>query len=307
MLFRLITLGTILLAVQVTVAEDLHKSVCQSHESTKEHSSGIVASDTKSVARDERLLELARKSAELQRLQAEVDQLRATIDVQHILVKFQVLEINLTELRDKSVDVSWYTNGRRSIQKELNESPTETTKTSIADKNSKELNDCLQFVEQLKRDNFARPICVNNLAIINGVPAFMNVGGKTLLPIGADSGKNISFCKIGTELHILGELTGEDRVRLQVGTKITAINDDQSSKVDVPLLNVKEWESTSELEFGQTAILPGMVLLQIRTREVDGVNVEELIEMGLVVVVTTEPIRLPKIRTASDDRTDRPQ
>jgi Flp pilus assembly secretin CpaC len=250
-----------------------------------------------SAPRDEEQRLLRAKIAELDRLQREVDQLRAaTRTPQQILVKVQMLEVNLTQLQKLGIDFSGFTSGLAG----KTQSQPGTTGLAV----HVEPKVASGFFVALKHAD-ATVLAEPTVVVISGRPASVNVGGEFPLP-GVD-GKPVEFRKFGTQLDINALAMGNNQVRLEIRTRVSQIDDAHAIVIGgarVPSLNVREFNTALEMPFGQTAVLSGLVQQRTESqRSENGVLEEKPIEVGLAVVVTPEFVHPLDPTTANRDAT----
>ena len=321
MLLRLATLGFILLSMQTVSAEDTSASsnpsipgqtndcpALDASQSSPVQSTAAVSNRVTNVAmRDaphEQQLLLQQKCAELDRLQQEIKRLRAaTGTAQQVLVKVQMLEVSLTKLRDLGLDTDWFADGYASGPKvrQLLDAIGGRADTHLAEHVSRaESNVSQHFVGWLKRNNLAKVLAETTLVTVSGQPASVHVGGEFPVPANSDSKAAADFRTFGTETDLLALALGDNQVRLEVNTKVSALDDNRAIEVNgvrLPGLKVRQCDSAVELSFGETAVLTGLVEHRTEAQQVEGGQIEEVrVDVGLMVVVTPElvpPIEVP--------------
>lgn len=229
---------------------------------------------------------LQEKVAELDRLQADIEKLReATGTPAQIRVDFQMLEVNLTKLRDKGIDTDWFNTGSiiaADLQQAIENASNEVLQTS-------ELNN-LQLVKWLRQEDLAKTLADPSLVVVSGQPAEFHVGGEIPLPNKNGTAEH-RFLKYGTELKVHALALGDNKVRLEYKARLSSINNNnlEIRVVRVPDLQIREVDSGCELSFGETAIMAGLV--QKRVEASEGPNrqvVENTIDVGLLLVITPE-------------------
>ena len=295
MLSRACVLWTVLLAADAAVAEDVSASP------------DALLDD----ASDQQRL-LKQKCEELDRLQREVNQLRAATGTpEPMTVSVQVLEVSLTKLRKLGIDPGWISNG---------------THARPIDRNADEI---ASLVDELKRKHLAKMITESTVAVVSGLPVSLNHGGEVPVPVQVptdrdsqpsldlfpkpvpndrDSQLTVEFMKFGTSIDIAANALGDERVRLDVRTRLSRIDDRRSVELSgnsVPGSYVREFENATELPLGRTAVFTGLVERRVEA-EVRGEKVhEEVNEVQLVTLVTPEAVPAPDVPDAHAKRKSR--
>ncbi len=278
MLVRTVVLGAILFAVQSSKAEE--------------------------TLSDQQLLK--QKSAELDQLQREVQQLReVTGTEQQIVVKVQMLEVGLSRLRNRGLDTAWFADGFISQAKMQQSLETAGQLAYIAPSESvaeAKSNENLRFVEWLKQKDFAKVLADPTVTVVSGKSATLFVGNEFPLPTGERSSAAVNFRSVGTELHLNAEALGDNRVRLDVDTSVSSIDQGRAieiNKVIVPGLKVCRCDTGCELAFGETLVLTGHVEKRLEALQGNNGEIKEVtVDIGYMVVVTPEiakPIEGPVV------------
>ncbi len=296
MLLRTAMFGVILLAMQISFAEDSHTSHAD-----------VAGRVTQDGTREEQQILLQEKCVELDRLQREVQHLRdATGTAQQIRIKVQMLEVSLTKLRNMGTDTDWFSDGYVSgtkMQQLLDATEVLVPAERAESVTKAEANDSLRFVNWLKRKNLAKVLADPTVVVLSGRPASISIGGEFPLPANKDSKAVVDFRKFGTELELLALALGNNQVRLELKTRVSAIDSNHAieiSGVRVPGLKVRQCDTGCELSFGQTAVLTGLVQQRIEAQQDESGEVSEVInDVGLVVVVCPELVPLLEVPLAS--------
>jgi Flp pilus assembly secretin CpaC len=214
---------------------------------------------------------LVAKLAERDRLEREIAALRETTRTpEQISVKVKVLEIYVTKLRQSGLDPSLFT-------------------SSNADQAT------LETLDTLVQQKLGRVLAEPSVVTTSGQKASINVGGEfPIPPLPGDSG-GVKIQKYGTQLDVSAVSLGNNKVRLSVQPRISEIDTSRSIVVDgkqIPALTVRECKFSRELEFGKSAVLPGM--LQERKVPAAGWSLRQsdaVEQIALVVVVTPEIVK----------------
>jgi Flp pilus assembly secretin CpaC len=222
-----------------------------------------------------------------------------------------MLEVSLTKLRDQGISTTWFSNGYVSeADLEQLTGGTRGQSDSSADKSQTEqLNDSLQFVNWLRQENLAKTLADPTVLVVSGQPASLHVGGEFPIPNNSGAKPELGFRRFGTELKVMALAVGDNQVRLEYKTRVSEIDQSHALQVDgeqVPGLRVREFDSGCQLSFGQTAIMAGLVQKRVEAQErADGQAVQELVEVGLMVVITPELIQNPELSTDNEARSIR--
>jgi len=253
-----------------------------------------VASNTQIHASrvDEKKAELERKLTELKELQQQIDALRSEIGTsQQILVKVQMLEVSLTKMRQMGIEFS-FVPGMSSRVDSL--SDLQKLARGGSGLNAQASSNLINW---LCENNVAKVLSRPNIVVVSGRPAQFCVGGEIPVPARNES-QAIEFQKFGTELDLVACALGDDRVRIEIRTRVSELDEAHSIHIGdslVPALNVRQLDTAIESEFGQSTMLSGAI--QNRTEAVrrtgkDGkTEVEDRNnEVALVVIVTPEAV-----------------
>jgi len=337
-LLRTLTLGTILFATlstrtvsaqHVPISSDLpipqpinaypfQQSAPPAGDALIPAVSGPVSTD---ATRDQQRLLLQQKSAELDRLQREVAQLRAATGTpQQILVKIQMLEVSLTKLRKLGVDFAHaapyegvFGSSPASLLANISNpggshsavriTGGDTFEFGIVDAKSAFSG----WLDALERNNIAKILAEPNLVVVSGRPGSFNVGGEFPLPANNDSKAVVDFRKFGTQVDVLASALGGNQVRLEFKARVCEIDDNHAVEVNgfrIPRLNVRECDTATQMAFGQTAVLSGLVQQRTESHTVEGGQTkEERVDVALMVIVTPEyvaPLDAPAVSAHRD-------
>jgi hypothetical protein len=212
---------------------------------------------------------LQEKLAERDRLQREIAALReVTKTPAQISVTVKVLEINLTKLRQSGMDLTTLTN--RNID-----------------------NTALGTFDALEQRNLGKVLASPTVVTTNGQRASLNVGGEFPIPQPGQEG-GVKIQQYGTQLDVTAVALGDNKVRFSVRPRVSELDTSRGVEVEgrqIPAVTVRECDFSSEVEFGRSAVLSGLV--QERPESVmtaSGVRTE-VQEIALVVVVTPEIVR----------------
>lgn len=249
----------------------------------------VVGAEPATSVTDQQQL-LQQKVAELDRLQADITKLReATGTPAQIRVDVQMLEVNLTKLRERGIDTDWFAKGYLN-ESEIQEVVDGTKLFSGDNLKTKQDNHCQAFINMLQHENFARTLADPSLIVVSGQEGEFHVGGEFPIPSGGIAG--VGFRRVGIELSVTALALGNNQVRLEYVTRVSSIDQNQIIEIEgkqVPALQVRQVDSGCQLSFGETAIMAGMVQNRVEAQE--GPNrevIEKNIDVGLMVVITPE-------------------
>jgi Flp pilus assembly secretin CpaC len=268
MLLRIVILGAMLLAMQNARAEETQS--------------------------DQQLLK--QKLAELDELQREVQRLReVTGTEQQIVVKVQMLEIDLSKLRNRGLDTDWFSDGYvkpNQLQQLLEATGQSAHVTANESADEAKSNENLRFVQWLKQKNIAKVLADPTIVATSGKPASMFVGGQFPMPLGKGSDAAVNFRQFGTQLHLHAQAMGDNRVRLELDASVSSIDQGHAIEingVNVPGLKLCECDTGCELSFGETVVITGHVEKRVEAIQGQNGEVKEVtVDVGYMVVVTPE-------------------
>ncbi len=225
---------------------------------------------------------LQKKLAELDRLQKEVDALRAATHTPAVVVvNVELLEVSLTGMRKLGIDVAQFSDGGMRT-------------ASFVDVATRSLGaDGLRvFVEGLKKINLAKTLAEPTLAMISGQPASLHVGGQFPMPAPPSSVESTKYQKFGTELDVLAETLGNDRVRLEIRSHVSELSDDDAIEVEgrkLRSLRSKQCNTTCEMSFGEILVLGGLIERRVERQVRDESDVSDQVhEIALLMVVRVD-------------------
>jgi Bacterial type II and III secretion system protein len=235
---------------------------------------------------------LRQKLAEMNCLQSEIDQLRiATGTPQQILVKVKAIEVSRTKAKALGIDCSAL-RGEKRVESPRAYSPPKQHGTSTLEFDTLDDADpVLALFERLQAANGAKVIAEPNIVVTSGRPAQFHVGGEVPMPKTPGSNQAVEFKQFGTEIDVLANAHGNDRVRLEVRASVSEVDTSKKTTIDgvsVPGFSIRQVDSAIELQLGQTGVFSGMI--QERTeRIVRGDKVEDQVnEIELYFLVTPE-------------------
>jgi Flp pilus assembly secretin CpaC len=176
------------------------------------------------------------------------------------------------------------------LQKVIGDSPVTFPKTPA--------NVSKGMVEWLCGNKVGNVLASPNIVTVSGRPAEFCVGGEIPIPGHGGSPAAVDFQKFGTEVSLLACALGDDRVRLEIRTRVSELDESHKLPIGnsvVPAFKVRSLGTAFESKFNQSTVLCGGI--ENRTEMVrkvgeDGTSkiVEENNEVGLVVIVTPEAV-----------------
>lgn len=242
---------------------------------------------------------LREKEAQLASLQQEVNQLRSEAGLtQQILIKIQMLEVSLTKMREMGFEFSvvpgrtYDANNLSDLQKMIGDSPVTFYKAPAKVSEG--------MVDWLCENNLAKVLTRPTIVTVSGRPAELCVGGEARIPGRGGSPAAADFQRFGTEVSLLPIVLGEGRVRLNIRTRVSELDESRKLKIGesvVPAFNVRELDTAIESKFNQSTVLCGGIEKRTESRAIrnkDGTSkvVDENNEVALVVIVTPEAVDL---------------
>jgi len=201
----------------------------------------------------------------LDRLQAEVDRLRRlTGTAPQVLVQVRVMEFSRTKLRALGFDLAKIEGGEPA--------------GGAADRNAgayrlRVIDDArplLGVLEAMREDKLLRVLAEPTLAAVSGQPAVYNVGGEFPVPSPTKAGgMAVEYKQYGTRVDLTATVLGQRTIRLRVRARHSEIDSRRSvdnGGVAVPGLRVRDVDTGTEMQSGQTLVISGIT--QSRTETV---------------------------------------
>jgi Bacterial type II and III secretion system protein len=178
---------------------------------------------------------LTRRQAQLDALQAQVAALRRmTRTEQQVLVEVKMIEISPSEM-------TALLGSREKVPEAI-----------ISNR------DLFTKLQELREKGLAKVLAEPTLITVSGRPAYFHSGGE--LPFVRN--QTVEFKSYGTQLDLLPQSLGNDKVRLDVKAGVSFVDPTYSvttGGVTTPGLNVRECATAVECRFGQTVMIAGLV------------------------------------------------
>lgn len=217
---------------------------------------------------------LQQKLTQRDRLTAEIESLRsATKSPEMIAVSVEILEVSLTKMRKLGVDFAQFgPNGLAEVNLGnalASGQPQVLPPSAVAG-----------FIDFLKDRNLAKVLENPTVVSTSGKSASLFVGGMIPLPAAPGSPAAVQFREYGTQLELLAESLGNNRVRLSIRPRLSSIDDSRMIEIEghkVPSLRVWEYDTSFELAFGETLMLGGLQQDRIESVVREGGLVEEVV------------------------------
>jgi Flp pilus assembly secretin CpaC len=215
---------------------------------------------------------LQRKLAELAALQDEVRDLRRTAGrPAEIVLQVQVVELSRTKMRDLGIDIN------------------AASPTKAADRKA-----VAGLMAMLKREGAVKILSEPSLLVSDGRPAHFFNGGEVSAPIKrADGRKTAEIRKIGTQIDVVANLLGGQRVHLNFRASQSEMDPALTrtvERIDPLGLRVRELDTALEMRLGQTAVLgtgtEGNVVTVVDPA--GGLPVEVIEEFEMLFLVTPQ-------------------
>lgn len=221
---------------------------------------------------------LNRKLAERDQLQREISAIRAaTKTPAQILVRVQMLEVNLTKARREGIDLDRIYGG---------------DVDALSDRTPNFSRSQADLLTALQQKNLGKILAEPVLVVADGRPASLCVGGE--FPITSSDASRAEFRKYGTQLDLLAVMLGNNRVRIELRPRISELDPAHRVKLgenEVPGLRVRECDLAREMELGSTTIVSGLTQHRKESISTDlGVRDED-IEVALLIAVRPEIVR----------------
>lgn len=223
---------------------------------------------------------LQQKLAELDRLQAEIDALRKKADMPAmVMVNVQVLEVSRTKMRKLGVDYSDV-----GLTQTMNAN-------SIGEPAVIRGEGFAEFVRALLENNIAKVVAHPSVAMVPGEPASFFAGTQVPLPAAPGSDAAVEYVKAGVELEAQAKCLGGGRVRLDLRPSISSMSGSREicGGVAAPVRHVWQLNTSCEMAFGETCLIPGATQERIEAHKHADGQVEEVAnEIATWVVIRAE-------------------
>jgi hypothetical protein len=238
---------------------------------------------------------LWQKLAQRDALQQEIDALReSTRTPEQVIVHVQMLEVHLTKLREMGLEMTW--NSPQGPQK-LNADSFGGAKTQSVNLTTVDNQAFLaKFIDMLLARNAAKVLSSPTIATVSGRPAKFNVGGEIPIARQPAGQGDVQFIHFGTQVDLLATTLGDNRLRLEVRPRVAELDEANGREINgqkLPAVRVRECDTGCELEFGQALALMGLVEERVEVVRRALGRVEQVKEIGLLVVVTPEAVAGP--------------
>lgn len=242
------------------------------------------------------LAQLKSKLDERDRLQREIDELRRLTRMpEQVLVRSKMLEVNLTKMRKLGVDFQTLKDGKvekgdpaalLGFKSQALAHPKLGAGAQVPAKIAE------GWLAALVDDNLARVLAEPTIVVVSGRPASIHVGGE--IPVPNMDGRAIEFRPYGTELNLLAEVLGHERVRLHLQPRVSELDAEHTiiaGEYQVPAMTVRQCDFTTEVESGQSALVSGLTQERVEVQLSETGQHEIVQEIALLVVVTPELVK----------------
>jgi Flp pilus assembly secretin CpaC len=204
---------------------------------------------------------LALKIAELDRLQVDVDKLRhATGKPQQVMVKVQIAEVSLTNLRRLGLQFP-----AGELADETGDDVDETQEGLHEPKVDVQLCESeaiARFIMKLQEERLIKILAEPALVTLDGRPAHFSHGLEVPRRVGGADSKRFEYHKLGTEIDLVPTLLGDHKVRVQVRPRLSWVIPAPTAEGEeprMPTVRYREVDAACEMKLGQTALIGGAV------------------------------------------------
>lgn len=224
---------------------------------------------------DPRVAVLRQKEADIAQLQQEVNKLRAETGAeQQILVRVQVMEVSLTKMEKMGLSTASVTSGYANMP----------------------AADATQLVRTLSESRLGKMMSEPTVVALDGQPASVHIGGDMPYPAPSGAKGAVDLRPIGTQLDVVPQTLGDNRVRVDLRVRISNTNSGQMIDINgshVPLLGVKQINTKVEAAIGTSVILTGMNETRVERVKIGKSGggtktVDEENRIGTIIIVTPE-------------------
>jgi Flp pilus assembly secretin CpaC len=288
----------IVLSCRLAAADEAAISACHSKCSKSDAGAAVAAPQPSAHAQDDtnaaidkadccaaksadKDAQLEEKLREAQQLRHEIQQLRTELGMsQQILIRVEMLEVSLTELRKMGVDIA-------KLQK------ASVVADSAAGVPEVAANGLSGFIDWLEQTNVAKVLARPTVVTVSGRPASVFKGTETPVPAGPNSNDRVNFLKFGTQLDVLATALDDNQVRMEIRASVSEPDDARSIMLDgalVPALKVRQCDTAVETTSGKPVVFTGLVDTKTHTEKQlpDGKIVDVATDTILLIVATPE-------------------
>jgi Flp pilus assembly secretin CpaC len=232
---------------------------------------------------------LQRKLADLDRLRVEIDELRAKTDTAvMIAVDIQVLEVSLTNMRNRGLDVR-VVQGANTAEVEIVDAtlPAAYSRPTDAAADMPSGNVRAGFVRTLVEKSLAKVLASPSLVVVAGEPASYFVGSQVPLPAAPGSDAAVEYVKAGIGLNMKAECLGGDRVCIHFNPSVSSMSESRNlgGGLQAPTRQVWEVDTSCEMALGETYVMPCTVTKRVESRRRWNGKAEEVAEETATWVV----------------------
>jgi len=251
------------------------------------------SSDSLATSAAKKIMVLREKEAQLAHLQFEVNKLRTEAGApQQIMVKVQMLEVSLTKMRQMGIEFSFLPGTNCQV-----DSLSDVQKLACGG-SGLNAEASSNLIDWLCENDVAKVLARPNIVVASGRPAQFCIGSEIPVPARNESEAAVEFQKIGTQLDLVACALGENRVRMEIRTRVSELDEAHQVRVGnsvVPAFTVRQLDTAIESKFGQSAMLSGAI--QNRTEAVRNIGTDGTSEIedrnneiALLVIVTPEAV-----------------
>jgi Bacterial type II and III secretion system protein len=213
---------------------------------------------------------LADKIAERDRIQQEIDALCEQLQTgEQIWVELEMLEVNLTKMREQGLD---YTFDGKSVR------------------SSRQDADLPGLLNELRKNNLAKQLFAPRVTSVSGRPATVFVGMQSPILAGG-SIQAVEYVEYGQRLEVLPTALGNDKVRIDFRASVNAAGGEREIEdKQIPRIESTECGSTVEMTYGETLLLSGLLSQRVVAKHRRGLVVEEVNDIQMLVVLTADSL-----------------
>jgi Flp pilus assembly secretin CpaC len=205
---------------------------------------------------------LAELIAERDRLQREIDALSQSLQSsEQIVVRLEVIEVNLTALRNRGIDI---------------------LSDQVVFRSGFDGERMQSFLKEIRKRGVSKTLTRPNLVTTNGRPASFFVDSPLKDGAAVDSAKGNDHDEVGQRVDVLPVALGNNIVKLDMRAKVSTGGPKPND------VKVKTLDTSLEMPFGQTWVLCGPVSTEVVTKRGALGRVSELQDFVLMVIVTPE-------------------
>ena len=222
---------------------------------------------------------LADKLAERDRIQQEIDVLCKQLQTgEQIWVELEMLEVNLTKMREQGLDYNFDGKSVRSSGQDA---------------------DLPSLLKELRKNNLAKQLFAPRVTTVSGRPATVFVGMQSPIPTDG-SIRAVEYVEYGQRLEVLPTALGNNKVRIDIRASVSTGGEGlEIEGKRIPRIETSECDTTVEMTYGETLLTTGLLSRRVVAKHRRGLVVEEVNDIQMLVVLTADSLPSKVLQTGA--------